>query len=153
MRAYSVGLWYWELLTFRYVLVAQMDRVDEIWVATRFVQASFEAATARPVHVVPSVVPELKGSGRICGDFGLRDEEVVFLFTFDVNLHGGEKEPGWCHRGIQAFVPPAAASGNRLVIKVLNLAGRPEFASSLRSEVADVNGVLIDEDMAEAELV
>ncbi len=153
MRAYSVGLWYWELPTFPDALVAQMDRVDEIWVATRFVQASFEAATARPVHVVPAIVPELKGSGRTREDFGLRDEEVVFLFTFDVNSMVARKNPGGVIEAFRRAFPPAAASGNRLVIKVLNLAGRPEFASLLRSEVADVNGVLIDEDMAEAELV
>ncbi len=150
---YSVGLWYWELPTFPDALVAQMDRVDEIWVATRFVQASFEAATARPVHLVPAIVPELKGSGRTREDFGLKKDEVVFLFSFDVNSMVARKNPGAVIEAFRRAFPPEAAGGNRLVIKVLNLATRPELASWLRSAVAGVNGVLIEEDMAETDLV
>ncbi len=70
-----------------------MDRVDEIWVATKFVQASFQRATRRPVHVVPAIVPDLTGSGRRRRDFGLMDDEVVFLFSFDVNSVVARKNP------------------------------------------------------------
>ena len=150
---YSVGVWYWELPTFPEGLVAQMDRVDEIWVATKFVQASFRRATARPVRVVPAIVPELAGSGRGRKDFGLRDDEVLFLFSFDVNSIVARKNPGAVVDAFSRAFATGTENKCRLVIKVLNLAIRPEFSRWLREAVGSVNGVLIDEDLSEPDLV
>ncbi len=150
---YSIGVWYWELPTFPDGLVAQMERVDEIWVATKFVQSSFRRASTRPVHIVPAIVPELKGSGRGRRDFGLSDGEAVFMFSFDVNSMVARKNPGAVVEAFGRAFPAAASSGCRLVIKVLNLARSHELEKWLRSAVAGVNGVLIDDDMADDELV
>ena len=62
-RSYAVGVWYWELPTLPDSLVAQTARVDEIWVASRFVQSAFRSVARCPVHIVPAVIPELSGSG------------------------------------------------------------------------------------------
>lgn len=149
---YSIGVWYWELPTFPERLIAQMSRVDEIWVATSFVQASFRSATDRPVHVVPAIVPELKGTGRRRQDIGLTDDEVVFLFSFDVNSMVARKNPGAVIEAFGRAFPPSVGHRSRLVIKVLNLARQPEFAQWLRAAVTAVNGVLIEEDLSDAEL-
>ena len=150
---YAIGVWYWELPTFPERFVAQIDRVDEIWVATRFVQASFRRVTTRPVHVVPAIVPELKGSGRIRKDFGLDEDEVVFLFSFDVNSAVARKNPGAVVEAFARAFPSPSECRSRLVIKVLNLDLHPDVARWLRPAVESVNGMLIEDDLAHAELI
>ncbi|MFZ0666857.1 MAG: glycosyltransferase family 4 protein [Acidimicrobiales bacterium] len=158
-KNYTIATWYWELPTFPDHLVPQMARVDEIWVATRFVQAAFKRATKVPVYVVPAIVPELDRSGKTRADFGLDEDEVVFLFSFDVNSIVARKNPG-------AFVDAFARafrstfqgeSGNvprtRLVMKVVNLHRRPDVDRWLRQAVSEVGGVLIDKDMDHDELM
>ena len=130
-----------------------MDRVDEIWVATRFVQGSFRRVTTRPVHVVPAIVPDLQGSGKPRRDFGLSEDEVVFLFSFDVNSAVARKNPGAVVEAFARAFPSPSDCRSRLVVKVLNLDLHPDVARWLRPAVASVNGVLIEDDLGHAELI
>jgi glycosyltransferase involved in cell wall biosynthesis len=150
---HAIGVWYWELTTFPESLVAQMARIDEIWVATTFVQSSFRNATDRPVHVVPAVVPDLRGTGKTRHDFGLADDEVVFLFSFDVHSMVARKNPGAVVEAFSRAFTSSASVGTRLVIKVLNLDRHPQVATWLREAVASVDGVLIEDDLSHGELV
>jgi glycosyltransferase involved in cell wall biosynthesis len=152
-RSYAVGVWYWELTSFPEHLLPQIDRVDEIWVATAFVKAGFERVTSRPVRVVPAIVPELRGGGKGREDFGLGEDEVVFLFTFDVNSMIARKNPGAVIEAFARAFDTRAATSNRLVIKVLNLERNPRFANWIRDAVSSVGGVLIDKDLKDSELV
>ena len=152
-NTYAIGVWYWELTTFPEGLIAQMDRVDEIWVATKYVQSSFRSVTNRPVHVIPAVVPQLAGSGRTRKDFGLADGEVVFLFSFDVHSMVARKNPGAVIDAFSKAFGSPARQGTRLVIKVLNLDRHPRVAAWLREAVASVDGVLIDDDLKSEELI
>jgi glycosyltransferase involved in cell wall biosynthesis len=152
-KTYAIGVWYWELTTFPDSLTAQMERVDEIWVATTFVQSSFESATDRPVRVVPAIVPDLHGSGRTRTDFGLRDDELIFLFSFDVHSMVARKNPGAVIEAFSRAFGSPNRSGTRLVIKVLNLDRHAHVASWLREAVASVAGVLIEDDLRHEELV
>ena len=152
-NTYAIGVWYWELTTFPEALIAQMDRVDEIWVATRYVQSNFRSVTNRPVYVVPAVVPQLRGSGRTRKDFGLADGEVVFLFSFDVHSMVARKNPGGVIDAFSKAFGSPARQGVRLVMKVLNLDRHPRVAAWLREAVASVDGLLIDDDLKSEELV
>jgi glycosyltransferase involved in cell wall biosynthesis len=152
-RTHAIAIWYWELSTLPDRFVAEMNRVDEIWVATKFIQDSFQRATSRPVHVVPAIVPTLEGSGKGRKDFGLTDDETVFLFSFDVNSAVARKNPGAVVEAFARAFPSPRASRNRLVIKVLNLDGHPDVARWLKPLVAEVNGLLIAEDLGHSELV
>jgi glycosyltransferase involved in cell wall biosynthesis len=150
---YAIATWYWELPTFPERLIEQMSRVDEIWVATQFVQASFQRTTDRPIHVVPAIVPTLEGLGRSRQDFGLVDDEVVYLFTFDVNSVVARKNPGAVVEAFARAFPSPSATKTRLVIKVLNLDLHPDVDQWLRPLVANVDGVLIAENLGDGELV
>jgi glycosyltransferase involved in cell wall biosynthesis len=156
-RSYAVGVWYWELTSFPEHVLAQIERVDEIWVATAFVKAAFERVTSRPVRVVPAIVPELRGTGKETGkersEFGLDEDEVVFLFTFDVNSMIARKNPAAVIDAFARAFDSQARTHNRLVIKVLNLELNPRFATWLADAVASVGGVLINKDLKDSELV
>jgi glycosyltransferase involved in cell wall biosynthesis len=152
-KTFAIGIWYWELPTFPAQFIPEMNRVDEIWVATKFVQTSFQRATNRPVHIIPAIVPDLKSSERTRKDFGLMDDEVVFLFSFDVNSAVSRKNPGAVVDAFARAFPSPSQSRTRLVIKVLNLDRHPDVAQWLKPLVRAVNGVLIAEDLGHTELV
>ena len=61
---YSIGVWYWELTTFPDGLISQMAGLTRSGWRPNSFRRTFGRATDRPVHVVPAVVPELKGTGR-----------------------------------------------------------------------------------------
>ena len=151
---YAIGAWYWEFDTLSPELVAQVGRVDEIWAPTTFVAHALGRYTTKPIHIVPTIVPVFEASaerGLLRRRWGIADDEVAFLFTFDFNSSVVRKNPlGVVDAYRRAFGPKPA--GTRLVMKAINLANSPAFESDLRAAVDDVGGVLIDERLSQEEL-
>lgn len=148
---YLVAMWYWELPALPAEMVPEIDRVDEIWVASEFVRDVFLRYTAKPVTVMPAVVqPEADAAlGR--GDLGLPEDAVVFLVTFDANSTFARKNP---YGAIKAF---ERAFGLRrrdvvLVVKVVNLDKYPVVQRDLRLHMERLGGVLIESDMSAGEI-
>jgi glycosyltransferase involved in cell wall biosynthesis len=149
----NVGFWYWEMPTFPTRWYGAFFPFDEIWAASRYTQAAIAAVSPIPVlHMRPLVQPAAPAAlGR--GAFGIPDDRFVFLFSFDALSILERKNP---HALIRAFrlAFGAPASGPLLVIKVNNsdlVAGRdeqlglaPGYMTHLASELASVNGLLLD---------
>jgi len=149
----NVGFWYWEMPTFPARWYGAFAPFDEIWVASRYTQAAIAAVSPIPVvHMRPLVQPNAPAAlGR--GAFGIPDDRFVFLFSFDALSILPRKNP---QAVIQTFRRAfgAPASGPQLVIKVNNsdlVAGRdeqlglaPGYMAHLASELATVNGLLLD---------
>lgn len=151
--SYAIGTWYWELPTFPERVLRQIDRVDEIWVATHYVQNNFRRVTHKPVHIVPAVVPELQGTGRSRRDFSLPEDRVIFLFSFDVNSTIARKNPGGVVRAFTRAFHGIDRERVCLVLKVLNLDRHPDVAAWLQPAVAEMGGILLDDDLSQGELV
>jgi glycosyltransferase involved in cell wall biosynthesis len=148
---YRIATWYWELSTVPRSLRAQFDRVDEIWVASSFVQQSFLRYTRQPIHIVPTVVPRF-GAGVNRFDVRARLEvptdAVMFLFTFDFKSSVARKNPfGVIEAFSNAF--PAPDDHAVLVIKTMNLGQAPKFEMELRRALQRVNGRLVSEFLPE----
>ena len=92
---YAIGVLVLELPSVPEALRPQIDRVDEIWVGSTFVKENFgthDFNAGAPDAGDQSRNPQ--GSGHRRADFGISDDEVVFLFTFDVNSMVARKNPG-----------------------------------------------------------
>ncbi|HEX7444389.1 MAG TPA: glycosyltransferase family 4 protein [Acidimicrobiales bacterium] len=150
----AVGTWYWEFETLPADLVDQLGRVDEIWAPTTFVQRSLGRCTSTPIHIVPTIVPVFGAAdarGPLRRQWGVAEDDVVFLFSFDFNSSVLRKNPlGVVDAYRRAF--GSRSPGTRLVMKAINLANSAAFESDLRAAVADVDGILIDEHLSEEEL-
>lgn len=115
-----IGYWAWELDRFPEAWGAALDRVDEVWVPSRFTQACVQSATDKPVHVVPHPVPVPsvitdtdKASAR--RRFGLPADKVAFLTLFDFNSFIERKNP---YAALAAYAEARTKSDNlALVIK------------------------------------
>jgi glycosyltransferase involved in cell wall biosynthesis len=139
---YTIGYWFWELSIFRDEWVPFAGYVDEVWVATKFVQQAVAAKCAIPVRRMrlPVVPPPLPPRGR--AHFGIPDGAVAFLYVFDVSSQTERKNP---LAAIRAF-RKAALPHDRAVL-VLKM-GNPEYDRAgvrrLHEETAGLNVVILD---------
>jgi glycosyltransferase involved in cell wall biosynthesis len=124
----NIGFFMWELPQLADAHRLGVELVDEVWTATRFTQALFAGATAKPVHRVGHAVAPVAPSARdFRAELGLQGK-FVFLFAFDAHSCLGRKNPaGTLAAFRQAF--GADPQGVHLVIKTSNLAklrGQPQ---------------------------
>ncbi len=148
-RRYHIASWYWELPTLPDWLPKQLERVDEIWAPTHFVQRAFLRYTDTPVHIVPSVVPTFVPTttdpDALRARLGLPIGRVMFLFTFDFNSTIGRKNPaGVIDAFSRAFSPQQRHDEVLLVLKAINLDANPDYQAALHAAVDKVGGLLID---------
>lgn len=124
----NIGFFMWELMELADAHRLGVELVDEVWTATRFTQAIFSGATAKPVHRVGHAVEPVPPSARdFRAELGL-EGQFVFLFAFDAHSCLGRKNPAGALAAFrQAFGPEP--QGVRLLIKTSNLAqlrGQPQ---------------------------
>ena len=115
---HTVGIWFWEVEEFPKELWPAFDLVDEIWVATEFVQRSIGANSPVPVvHMPIPLFPPPVDDQLSRADLGL-DDRFTFLFVFDHFSILDRKNPiGLIEAYTSAFGPDDGAC---LVIKTIN---------------------------------
>ena len=93
-RGYNIAYPAWELARYPEVWAKVLDRFDEIWAPSRFVQTALQDAVSRPVHRMPLPV-ELKLSSFLGRrHFGIPEEAFVAVFFFDFASFADRKNPG-----------------------------------------------------------
>lgn len=148
-----IAYWFWELPELPPQLESEVWRFDEIWVASRFVKANFVKYTPAPVCVMPAVVQPERRADLSRHEFGLSEYDCVFLFNFDANSGLARKNPfGVIEAFKLAFADLEDRSRVRLVMKTLNLARWPEAEFDLRRRLAEVGGIVVDEELTADEM-
>jgi len=152
-RHHVIGAWYWELSGIPDGVAEHTVRVDEIWVASRFVRDAFRGVTRKPVTVIPPAVDPTVPAGFDATDFGMRDGAVVYFFNFDALSTTARKNPwGLVDAFERAFAPHERAHDVQLVIEVHNLERAPAMAVPLRDAVARVDGLLVNAELRREEM-
>jgi glycosyltransferase involved in cell wall biosynthesis len=149
---YLIAMWYWELPALPADMVIEIDRVDEIWVASEFVRDVFLRYTAKPIFVMPCVVEPVADPGVTRESLGLPGEDtVIYLVTFDANSTIARKNP---YGAVKAFEKAFGVGRTDvvLVVKVINLSNYPVVQNDLRRHVARLGGILIETDMSSGEI-
>jgi glycosyltransferase involved in cell wall biosynthesis len=140
----NIGFWFWELEGFPAEWWGAFDLVDEVWVASRFVQAAISACTTKPVRrlALPVEVPLPRAFTR--DEYGLPQRPFVFLFSFDFQSFVQRKNP---RAAIEAFQRAFAPGDERamLVVKSINGHWAPALLDEVRERIgADRRIVLLD---------
>jgi len=150
---YTIALWAWELPEMPRYALAQLPRIDELWVLSDFVADACRTATDIPITVVPSVVPQRPG---ITGDrarFGLPDDGLVVMFTFSASSSDARKNPWAVVEAFRrAFPVDEQGVSAHLVIKANDLDRFPELATHLTQAIASVNGTLLSRQMSREDM-
>jgi len=128
---YNVGYWFWELQAFPAAWQTALDAVDEVWVASDFVQQAVAgAAGTKPVRVVPYPIHVDLSRTYSRPEFGLPPDVFVFIFNFDYLSYFERKNPGALISAFRTAFPDDA--GVVLVLKTTGASAAPQAAKSLR---------------------
>jgi glycosyltransferase involved in cell wall biosynthesis len=147
-RRYVIGVWAWEASSLPGWARTEVDRVDEIWVPSRFVRHAFRTATSKPITVWRHVVDASLPADWRRSDFGLPDDAVLFFFNFDASSSDGRKNPwGVIQAFERAFTDDERRGPARLVLKTQNLNTHPPLRAALQASLERANGILIDEEL------
>lgn len=120
---YSIGFWHWELPDFPNDNLHWFNKIDEIWVPSRFVFDAIAPKSSKPVQIIPLGLDEkiLNPPPPDCQKFGIPNEKVIFLIMFDFYSVIERKNP---ISGILAFTELVRnkAYGDKvhLVVKISN---------------------------------
>jgi glycosyltransferase involved in cell wall biosynthesis len=149
LNSYLIASWFWELPTMPPELAAQVNRVDEVWVASEFVAHAMLGHTNSPVLTMPVVVEPQCDRALSRATFGLPEHACVFLLVLDAHSTFARKNPlGLVTAFRRAFSPRERKDAVKLAIKCTNLERLDEARETLRGEVASVSGVLIEGELA-----
>jgi len=115
---YCIGHWAWELSTFPEKWYSSFRPLDEVWVASSYVQRGIASIAPIPVmtihYVIDRAAPGMFGRGH----FGIPQDAYVFLFIFDFFSVFERKNP---LAVVEAFLSAfPAGEPVRLVIKSIN---------------------------------
>ena len=126
---YLIGYWFWELPSLPKAFREQANRVDEIWVGSRFTQEALLGETDKPIHVMPCVVTKPASIDTTRKDLDLPGQACIFFLHFDAYSTFGRKNPWAVIRAFRrAFTPEERSGPVRLVLKTINLSRTPAAA-------------------------
>ena len=127
---YVIGYWPWELPHWPAAWRPALELVDEVWVSSRYIQSALAGETVKPVRCMPLCVdadqlaltpPDQPQRGLLRQRFGLPEQAVVALCSFDLSSYSLRKHPWGALQAFQQAFPPALAGGARsdvaLVVK------------------------------------
>lgn len=143
---YLIACWFWELERIPDEWLPALALVDEIMVASAFIEKAFRRVTDKPILRVPLPVAPGPDSGLQRADFGLEEGKFIFLTTFDFNSWIGRKNPV---AAVQAFrlAFPGKRDDVRLVIKSSNGFRYPEKLGTLLNLAAPDSRIIIRDDL------
>ena len=149
-RNYVIGYWFWELPSLASTFVDQVQRLDEIWVGSRFTKDALLGHTTKPVHVMPCVVEAPVSGGATRKQLDLPEGACIFFLHFDALSTFARKNPWAVIQAFRrAFTLRERSGPVRLVLKTINLSRTPVSASQrLVRELQAVNGILLDMDLS-----
>lgn len=147
---YNIGFWYWELSKFPDEWLDRFQYFNEIWVASSFCQEALSAVSPVPVVKIP---PSIQIDGVAQADrsqFGLPDDEFIFLFIFDFLSFFERKNPLAVIRAFkEAFGPVEKA---RLVLKCSNMEWNTPARDRILEETKGLKVTFIDRYMKKDEV-
>lgn len=148
-----IGYCFWELSRLSDAGARGVELLDEVWVATRFIQSVFERLGTAPVHRVPLPVAEPEPSARERDSFPpLADigDRTVFGVTFDYFSVLERKNP---LAAVDAFTRAFGdGEGAVLVVKTLNAETHPADHGRLVDRIGARGDIVIwDEHLSTAD--
>lgn len=147
---YLIACWFWELESIPRSWLPSLELVDEVMVATSFVERAVKQVTSKPVLCVPMPLCEQQDSGLQRADFGLPEDAFVFMASFDFSSRIERKNPAAVIRAfLLAF--PKSRRDVRLLIKSSNGHRFPHWLQHLLALAEEDGRIIIRDEVIERE--
>ncbi|WP_369934243.1 glycosyltransferase family 4 protein [Xanthomonas tesorieronis] len=143
---YVIACWFWELERIPDSWRDAIHLVDEIMVASAFIEEAFRKITDKPIMRVPLPLSEVRDSGLQRGDFGLESDKFVFLCSFDFHSFIARKNPQAVVRAFRAAFPPDR-DDVRLLVKSSNGQQHPDSMRDLLNLIAGDPRILLRDEV------
>ena len=140
---YTIAMWFWETDRIPPDWQSSLEVLDELWVASDFVGETVSRDTPLPVTKVglPVSAPSVAPADR--ADWGVAEDDFLFLYLFDFGSVGVRKNPIGVVEAFKRAFPPG--SGAKLLLKSsYSVYAENEF-TELKLAAADHPDVVIDE--------
>lgn len=151
-----VGYWFWEVATFPERLVPAFELVDEIWVATEFVEHAIRSTPGSPVvRLMPIPLPDtvpVAERDRLRADFArahmIPDDRFIVSLSFDYDSVADRKNPwGVVDAYRSAFpeegIPLDDGRVPLLIVKAIGAERHPTDRDHLLHAIGDRNDVML----------
>lgn len=151
-RSYNIIYPFWELSEFPSAFVPAINLMDEVWVASRFIQESILPKANCPVLLMPMSV-DFNVPRWTRKQFGLPTECYLFIFCFDFQSYIARKNPQAVLKAFKlAF--KTNSRNTKLVFKTNNMSSCPnEFIAFKELISHDPDIILIDRIMNYEQLI
>lgn len=115
---YNIGFWLWELEEFPEEWMPCFHCVDEIWTPSEFTSSSIRRKTSKPVITIPYHVKAEVSRKYERSEFGLPEDQFLFLMMYDRTSSTERKNPQAVLRAFREAFPEKENVG--IVIKISN---------------------------------
>lgn len=133
---YNIGMWPWELPLWPASCEFAFSMVDEIWGISRYTAAAYRNA-GRPV--IPMSLPVTVDCAAPVSraEFGLPEDEYLFVFSFDFNSTFARKNPGAVVQAFQRAFPRRQGERAGLVVKASHVDPRRKAWRQLQRQAQE----------------
>ncbi len=143
---YTAAFWYWELSQLPERYLPHLAMINEVWVASRFVQQTVLQAGLKPVTYIPLPISVPLPDHPSRATFDIPDNRYTFLFNFSMQTGHGRKNPWAVIEAFRrAFGTSSTDDGPLLIMKTFAADNYPAVRDKLYAELESVGGLLIDE--------
>lgn len=136
---YNVIYPLWELPRYPEEWAKQLDRFDEIWAPSRFIQESLEKVCTKPIHHMPMSCEVTLTSFMGRRYFGIPEADYTFLFFYDLRSYSTRKNPAGVLKAYRSLLARRPYAKAHLVIKVNGVDTNPAAFEELQQQVADLH--------------
>jgi glycosyltransferase involved in cell wall biosynthesis len=144
----------WELARYPLEWARQLERFDEIWALSTFIQRALEKVVARPVIHMPLACEVILS--RFVGRrwFGIPEPSYAFLFFFDLRSYSARKNPDAVIAAFRKLMARRPRAHCTLVLKINSADLAPQAFAELQATLADLREkvVLIDRTLTDNEV-
>jgi len=144
----------WELGKYPQEWADQLDRFDEIWAPSKFIQESLSAVCKKQVIHMPLATEIALSSFLSRRYFGIPESDYVFLFLFDARSYVSRKNPYAVIDAFKKLVELRPHAKTTLVLKMHGTDLAPRILDKLHNDIRGVEHrtIIIDREMSDNEV-
>ena len=132
---YHIAVPFWELSCYPEEWSTELNKYDEVWASSRFIQDALSSAVSRPVIHLPMVAQPLISSFVSRRYFGIPESSYAFLFFFDFSSYINRKNPTGVLDAFERLCALRPFEDLCLLIKVSGQTEHPQGYDSLRKRL------------------
>ena len=146
---YNIGYWYWELSEFYDDYTSSFNVLNEIWVASSFVQNAIASKALLPVIKMPPCIQPIVAKGVERSHFDLPSDHFLFLTMFDMASVYERKNPQAVVEAFRKAFRDTNYKNVGLVIKVSNAKNNQPKYTQLQESTNDLPVWFVEERLSQ----